>query len=377
FGLSFCVCPLVIHWCRHCKLGADTTDGVQRLHHTAIPRLGGIPLATAFVVALLVAAWLEPDTRRLGLLLLVVMLPTFVAGMAEDFTQRVGMKLRLLATMASAALGVWLLGALLTRVSIPGVDGILANYWIAAVIITLVAGAGVPHAINIVDGCNGLSSSVGIAAFVGLGVMAWSLGDSFVATICLLAASATLGFALWNFPRGKIFLGDGGAYSMGVLIAEMSILLIVRHPQVSAWFALLLIIHPVLEVLFSCLRRGRHGWGKMFEPDARHLHQLVYRRMFSRWLNTRNPNQQAWASAFTSLMFALWHIILLVLALVFWDNSLALVLCLAGFVVAYTLSYRFLVARRPRLPGTRPEFLRARNDTTSSPVTQTQNSRSA
>lgn len=343
FFASFSACGATLWLCRRHGWGADSTASVQRLHCGFVPRLGGIPMGVAFAVSMLAASLLLPDMKGQGIALLVVMLPTFAVGIIEDITQRSGTRVRLLITMLSAALGISLLGALLNRVSIPGVDAFLASHWMAAVLLTLVAGAGVPHAVNIIDGCNGLSSSAGIIAFLGLGILGWRLDDTFITATALIATCALFGFTLWNFPLGKMFLGDGGAYSMGILIAELSILLIVRHPQVSAWFALLLVIHPVWEVLFSCLRRGRHGLRRMFEPDVRHLHQLIYRHIFKQAFAYSPQHGQAYASAMTTVTFTFWHLALLVLALAFWDNSPALIACICGFIILYVGSYRLLM----------------------------------
>ena len=75
-----------------------------------------------------------------------------------------------------------------------------------------------------------------------------------------------LGFFVWNFPAGLIFLGDGGAYFLGFYLAELAILLLHRNPEVSPMFPLLLCIYPVFETLFSIYRRkcaarpaGRHA----------------------------------------------------------------------------------------------------------------------
>lgn len=55
---------------------------------------------------------------------------------------------------------------------------------------------------------------------------------------------------------GKIFLGDGGAYLLGYFIAEISVLLVLRNPEVSPWFPLLVVAYPVVEALFSIYRRN-------------------------------------------------------------------------------------------------------------------------
>ena len=80
--------------------------------------------------------------------------------------------------------------------------------------------------------------------------MGLQLGDSDYAKVCLLMAVCALGFGAVNWPLGKIFLGDGGAYLLGFILAWMAVLLPMRHLQVSAWATILLVAYPGLEVFF-------------------------------------------------------------------------------------------------------------------------------
>jgi hypothetical protein len=90
-----------------------------------------------------------------------------------------------------------------------------------------------------------------------------------------------LGFFVWNFPAGLIFLGDGGAYFLGFW-SPNSILLLVRNPEVSPLFPLLVCIYPVFETLFSIYRRRSCAPCRRSMPDGIHLHSLIYRRVM-RW----------------------------------------------------------------------------------------------
>ena len=91
--------------------------------------------------------------------------------------------------------------------------------------------------------------------------------------LALTGMAATAGFAVFNFPRGRLFCGDAGAYLIGYLIAVIVILLVLRQKTVSPWFALAVVIHPVTETLYSAWRRWRLGLSPT-HPDARHMHSL-------------------------------------------------------------------------------------------------------
>src|SRR5690606_26785186 len=82
----------------------------------------------------------------------------------------------------------------------------------------------------------------------------------------------------WNYPMGQLFAGDGGAYVWGIVIAFCSITLVQRHPIVSPWFPMLLLIYPVWETMFSIYRKLARGDSPGM-ADALHLHQLIYRRI--------------------------------------------------------------------------------------------------
>lgn len=154
-----------------------------------------------------VAFWWGDDHALLwGVVLAGI--PAFAAGLAEDVTKCVGVVARLLATMASAALGAWWLGAVLPRLGVPRLDALLLFAPWLAWGVTLVAVAGVANAVNIIDGFNGLAAGVAIVMFAAFAAAAWWLGDGALAMVCAAMLGAVLGFAVWNWPGGRIFLGD-------------------------------------------------------------------------------------------------------------------------------------------------------------------------
>jgi UDP-N-acetylmuramyl pentapeptide phosphotransferase/UDP-N-acetylglucosamine-1-phosphate transferase len=102
-----------------------------------------------------------------------------------------------------------------------------------------------------------------------------------LAYVCLLLAGAVIGFLLVNWPFGKLFLGDGGAYFVGFALAWVAVLMLARNVQVSAWAPLLVCGYPILEVAFSIVRRSKRGRSPG-APDRLHLHSLVKMRLVRR-----------------------------------------------------------------------------------------------
>jgi UDP-N-acetylmuramyl pentapeptide phosphotransferase/UDP-N-acetylglucosamine-1-phosphate transferase len=97
--------------------------------------------------------------------------------------------------------------------------------------------------------------------------------------LSLTLTFALIGFFFWNLPFGYIFLGDGGAYLLGFLAGLLGVLVVERHPEVSPWFPLLLLLYPIYETIFSIIRKKFMRNASPFEPDPIHLHMLFYKRL--------------------------------------------------------------------------------------------------
>lgn len=319
----------------------------QRFHVGAVSRLGGLGMGTGWLVGLgLLAtpALSEQDgmaPRQAVAIGLLVALP-LVVGVLEDITQGLPVRLRLVATGCAGLLAVAWLDVRVSRLEVDALDALLAQApWLAAAL-AVVAMAGLPHAFNIIDGYNGLAGSVAVIIGLALAYVALQVGDRQLAALSLTLVAATLGFLVWNFPWGLVFAGDGGAYLWGTVTALVSILLVQRHPQVSPWFVMLLLVYPVWETLFSIYRK----WARGDSPgmaDALHLHQLVYRRVVravltpdeARSVLARNNRTTPWLIGFCVLSVAP--------AVLFWRTAWVLRWFCLAFVMAYVGVYLGIV----------------------------------
>lgn len=334
--VSFLLCAGIAatkNW--HGHLTLDSHAGVQKFHTCPTPRVGGVGIYAGLLMAWVMSS--GAVSQLTGQLLLAA-LPAFVVGLLEDVTKRVGVRERLLATMVSGVIACFLSGVTVTKVGVWGVDELLA--WLPfSVLFTVFAVAGVANAINIIDGFNGLAAGTVIIALAAMGMIALDAGDKVLAEFCFVVAIVTLGFMAINFPFGKIFMGDGGAYLLGFLLAWVAILLPARNPGVSAWASLLACAYPVLEVLFSVARR-RYRAHSPGHPDRLHLHSLIKSRLIRKKLahwpaSLRN-------SAVSPLCWV-FPILSGVVAYVAADNKPVLMLAFGGMALLYRVKYRRLV----------------------------------
>src|SRR5205814_7697555 len=137
----------------------------------------------------------------------------------------------------------------------------------------------VRNSIDSIGGYNGLAAGRAVIVLAALAWVSALVGDSFLFTSALAMIGALLGFLAWHYRKGRIFLGDGGAYLLGFWLAELSVLLVVRHPEVSPWFPMLLLVYPIFETLFSMYRRKVMQGQSPGQPDRMHLHQVIYMRL--------------------------------------------------------------------------------------------------
>ena len=349
FIVSLIVTLLVVRSSdRHAHLSADhELGGPQKFHRRPVPRVGGVGVLIAMLSGALLAQWMNSPLSASIWLFLACALPAFGAGLAEDLTKKVSPAKRLWATAASAALGAWCLDALIRRTDIPGVD-LLVSMPIGAIALTLLVVSGVANAVNIIDGFNGLAAMCALIMLLALAYVGLQLNDRLVVTVALIAAGATLGFFVWNFPAGLIFLGDGGAYLLGFVIAELGVLTIARHPTVSPLFPLLLCAYPIFETVFTMYRRKLKG-GSPSHPDGIHLHTLIHRRLVRPLLGEAPESSLRARNSMTSPY--LWLLCSLsVIPAMLWFSSTAVLACfLVLFMVSYTALYwsivRFKVPR--------------------------------
>ena len=333
-GVAFLVAMLLVltqHW--HGHLSMDNTFGVQKVHIHPTPRVGGIAIAAGVLIGYALAS---PSIQILLGPLLLAGSPAFVFGLVEDITKQVSIRTRLLATMGCGVLGWAITGYSITHANVPGLDWLL-GFTIFSVLFTAFAVGGIANAINIIDGFNGLSAGTVIIILIALALMTAGLGDRDLATVCLILAGVVIGFLVVNWPFGKIFMGDGGAYFLGFALAWIAVLMSQRHPDVSAWAPMLVCGFPILEVLFSIMRRHRRKLSPG-HPDRLHLHSLVRRRLICAWLPQASNLMQNSATGalmwFAALMPA-------VIAVVWFMHTTTLVL---GFLICCLL-YAIVYAR--------------------------------
>ncbi len=301
------------------------------------------------LTGVIVVWWQFPQISKVAWLILLCSLCAFLGGLLEDVTKSVSPARRLIATAVSAVLGIWLLDAVIDQTAIPGLDWIVA-FPLGAAIVTVFAVAGAANAINIIDGFNGLASMCVVLMLAALGYVGAQVGDELIVSLSMIGIGAILGFFVWNFPLGLIFLGDGGAYFLGFYVAEVAILLMHRNENVSPLFPLLVCIYPIFETGFSIYRKKFLRKMSPSVPDGVHLHMLVYKRIMRWATGSKNARSKRLRNSLTSPYLWMLCSLAVIPAVAFWDDTAMLAVFIVLFGVTYVgLYWRIVRFKTPRL----------------------------
>ena len=276
----------------------EDLEAVQAAHSRPTLRVGGLGILLGVLTGTLALSH-EPLFLSYAALLLVSAIPLLLAGFAEDVGFNVSPKARLGAIGFSSLLAAVFLPAVVSALGVHGLDTILAVYPIALVF-TIFAASGVTNAFNLIDGLNGLASFTAITTAASLSALAMIAGLVHLQTFYGMFVVVTFGFFLLNFPFGKLFLGDGGAYLIGHCLVWGGITLANQVEGLSPFAILLIFFWPIADTALAIWRRMRLA-SPADRPDRLHFHQLVMRFLEIRLLGR---NRRAIANPLATLIMA-------------------------------------------------------------------------
>jgi len=304
---------------------------VQSMHAVPTPRIGGIAIFAAIGLSSIIAP-VEISERYQTFVFPVALI--FFVGLAEDLGITISPLGRLLAAIGASLLVIWLFGVWLPRIGIPALDPMVAH-WAIGVPLTLLITAGITHGFNLIDGVNGLAALAGIAAAVALALIARASGYGAMVHLAMMLAAGLFGFFLINFPLGKIFLGDAGAYSIGFVLSWFGISILLRYPDVSPWAILLTVFWPFADTLLAIYRRSRRK-ADIVAPDRLHAHQMVLRALEVCILGR---GRRKIANPLTTVVLAPFVIAPPIAGVMLWNQNLNAFLATVMFMALFFASY--------------------------------------
>ena len=323
------------------NIGQDKSVGVQKFHLLPTSRLGGLGLFCGLIAGDILMRNYKIQGLHLFETILICALPIFLGGLVEDLTHRVPASVRLFLAVLSGTCAWFLLDLGVHKTDVFFIDFFL-QWSLISFLTTLLVVAGFSHSINIIDGFNGLASGQVLIMIVFLAYLNYTHFEQDLFFISLLLASALIAFFFWNWPLGKIFLGDSGAYLLGFFVVCLGLLLLQRRPEISPFAPIMLGLAPLIEALFSIYRRGFIKNQSITKPDALHLHSLIYRRIviFIPWFSTfSKPILNSLVGPFfwsSSFLFSL-------MATLFCENKFVLFILFFTYIALYIWLFKSIV----------------------------------
>lgn len=260
-GLALLLTPLVKKFA--IKIGATDVPNARKVHTKIMPRLGGLGIFLAFVLGLLAVLPIIPydftprEVSFIKALLCGGGMIVLIGGLDDRF--ELSAKVKLLGQIAAACIVVFGFGITVDFVNIPFHNTYSSlESWIA-IPLTIFWIVGVTNAVNLIDGLDGLAAGVSGIAIATIAVMAFLMGNTMVALLCLLLLGSIIGFLFFNFHPAKIFMGDTGSLFLGFCLALLALLGFKQIAVVSFITPLLIIGVPLSDTFLpsyaaSCRR---------------------------------------------------------------------------------------------------------------------------
>ena len=320
------------------KLGLKVYAAIQRIHLAETPRLGGLIM----IVVLSLYTWLhaEPQLASILKLCLLSMSPLILIALKEDLFHNVKPMVRLITLLGSGVLFVINFNG-----PYPHFEGTFLQPFfekpLALIIFYPIALTALANGSNLTDGVNGLCAAIFLSIFGSLLFLAYQMGDDTIMRAIWIVIMLLASFLCLNYPSGRIFLGDLGAYALAFLAGIIVIIFFGRHPDISPWFVALILIYPMTEVAFSLARRLYRG-KPIFMPDTRHLHIKIF------YFLRNIPQMKDFANpTVTPLLSVLWLYPLIVTPWAFKKPPLIMLFMLIFFMI-YGLLYRSIPAPKAK-----------------------------
>lgn len=235
-AISICLTFLVRWLCIHKKW--VTTAVGDRLQHAPTPRLGGVAIVGAFVsVSAVSGVWRNPRCVSI----LIPSLAIFALGLADDLWQ-ISPRLKFFVQLGLSLLPVFF-GVLIPFSDLTWLNAIITVLWFV----------GLTNAFNLLDNMNGLCGGIAVVVSAFRALIALLQHDHIGFFLCVTLCAAILGFLIFNFPKGLIFMGDCGALFLGFTLAGVAFT--GTHAYVKSYLNLLvlpvaLMLVPICDTTF-------------------------------------------------------------------------------------------------------------------------------
>ena len=270
--LSTLLLTPLARWCAHKTGVVDRPDGARKMQRKPVALLGGVAVLGGLGITVFAAAAAGAmDNSLVAIVLVSTGLSILCAvGVVDDaYNLPPGWKL-LAQTGASIPMVIAVHG--IGAVSLFGVQIPMGPFGFLVAMAWLVI---CTNAVNLIDGMDGLCSTVALCIAVGITTIACFSNAGNTAVCAAGLAGAIAGFLIYNLPPARIYLGDAGSMLIGMTLGLLTMR--VAQPRGSVTYPLVMIALmavPLGDVGLAMIRRKLTGC-RMFQADRGHIHHRL------------------------------------------------------------------------------------------------------
>ena len=310
-------------------------NSVQKIHNSLVPPFGGIIIALCYYSYLF---FYKPSALIFDWYILFPAIFILFVGIFEDIKGNVSANVRFFIIFIASI--IYLISTPeLPKLEVKILGPFLEDYKFLKILFFAIGLTALSNGLNMIDGMNGLAGFTALSTLVGIAsILVLNQKFDYVKVEILSLSILVILFLLFNFPFGKIFLGDAGAYWLGWILGVFIIDNYVDQ-NLNSWGAILLIFYPCTEVLFSTIRKLLQGKSPL-KPDNEHLHIKLYYVL-------KGPSERNLEfNSFTTLcLMPFWFCSCIAVVWVHFYSFLAIYFI---FIMAVIYSYYYIFIPKPR-----------------------------
>ena len=244
----------------------------QAFHEKKTYRLGG---TTYFILLFLSSLYLFKSKNIYLSEYISFCSVFFILGLLDDLKIKILPKFRLFAMTGSLLILVIANELYIQKVGLEFLNYLL-EIDIFSLIFIMLCFLFIINGSNLIDGYNGLLGIHSLIILLNLFLINFYNSNFDLANLIFFQIVTLLTFLFFNFPKAKIFLGDGGSYLLGAFIAISAIKTSIANPSISPFYFCILLFYVFFEVFFSFFRKLIREKKSPIHPDKKHLHMLLY-----------------------------------------------------------------------------------------------------
>jgi len=307
----------------------------QSFHDISTPRIGGLLILFLSTIFIIFNFFYIKDIFFFKFIIFSA--PFFFLGFLADLRVQIKPHIRLFFIVVISLLLVSYFDIKIFSSQIEILDNLLKNYEIFSIIFVCLCIIFICNGSNFIDGFNGLLIIHAIIIFIILYfVNALNSNNYHINNLILLLIIICTSVLFFNFPKAKIFLGDGGSYFLGVMISLTVIETSNLNKMISPFFFAGILFYIFFEVFFSFFRKFFFNNLSPLKPDKNHLHMLFFKKLNYNFNNLEKSNY------FTGLIINIIYFILILPLLFNYKNTVFCKIYFFLLLIIYLLLYVYL-----------------------------------